>query len=50
MKTRAVVVGVSNYRLEGFNELPYCRNDITEIRCALVQGLNILASDIIVCG
>ncbi len=49
-KTKAIIVGVSNYMHSGANTLPFCQNDIMAIKDAFVHGLNVQPEDIIVCG
>lgn len=47
---RGLVVGVSNYTVIKANNLPFCRNDITAIKEALVSGLKMKTENIIICG
>lgn len=49
-KTKALVVGVSNYYEPSIDNLPFCKNDVAEVRRALVHGLNIENEDIISLG
>jgi hypothetical protein len=47
---KALVVGVSNYNIEGAEDLPFCKNDILAMETALHKGLKISRNDIITCG
>lgn len=50
-KTQALLVGVSVYPDYGPDkQLPLCRNDIFEVRNALITGLNVNPRDILICG
>ncbi|MGO4498608.1 caspase domain-containing protein [Paenibacillus sp. 2RAB27] len=49
-KTLALVVGVSNYYDSQTPNLPFCMNDVVEVRESLVNGLNIANEDIISLG
>ena len=49
-KTRALVIGVSEYTSVSANNLPFCKNDIFAMKQALIQGLKIDPSDIVLCG
>lgn len=49
-RTRALIVGISNYSASGRDNLPFCKNDIYAVNDALVQGLNTNPTDIILCG
>ncbi|WP_198136193.1 hypothetical protein [Paenibacillus sp. oral taxon 786] len=45
--TKALVVGVSNYYDPAIPNLPFCKNDVSEVRKALRFGLKIGNEDII---
>jgi hypothetical protein len=47
---KSLLVGVSNYSLEGANNLPFCKNDIIAMEEALRNGLKVSRNDIITCG
>ena len=49
-KTKALIVGVSYYYLQGANDLPFCKNDIYAISNSLAEGLNISPSDLSLLG
>ena len=49
-KTKAMVVGVSNYFHNDANDLLFCKNDIAAIEKAFMQGLNVMPKDIITLG
>lgn len=47
---KALVVGVSNYYIDGAEDLPFCKNDILAMGEALHNGLKISRNEIITCG
>ena len=47
---RALVVGVSNYNIDGAGNLPFCKNDIIVMGNALHNGLKISRNNIVTCG
>ncbi|MEW8956512.1 caspase domain-containing protein [Clostridium sp.] len=47
---KALVVGVSNYSAMRGSDLPFCINDIGAVTEALVNGLKVNESEILVCG
>lgn len=49
-KTKAILVGVSEYPALNASSLPLCKNDLIEMKDALVTGLNVKDTDILVCG
>ena len=49
-KTKAMVVGVSNYFHNDANDLLFCKNDSAAIEKAFMQGLNVMPKDIITLG
>lgn len=49
-RTIALLVGVSEYTKIKANPLPLCKNDIRALNDALIKGLNLNPSDIIICG
>ena len=49
-KIKAIIVGVSKSLHEDYSDLPFCRNDIYEIRKAFIQGLGVMPEDILICG
>lgn len=49
-KTKALIVGVSNYIIKGADNLLFCQNDIDRMYYAFTHGLNVLSEDIKVCG
>lgn len=49
-KTYALVIGVSNYNDPRTPNLSFCRNDVSEVREALVYGLSIAIEDIVSLG
>lgn len=49
-RTRALIVGISNYSASGRDNLPFCKNDIYAVNDALIKGLNMRQADIILCG
>jgi len=49
-KTKAFVVGVSNYHIERASNLEFCKNDILAIERALVSGLKLSKEDIFILG
>lgn len=49
-KTKALVVGVSNYYIEGAKDLYFCKNDILAIKGALINGLKLSKHDIFTLG
>jgi len=48
--TRALIVGVSDYSKMGQNNLPFCKNDITAVAQAFMNGMKVDPADIFVCG
>jgi hypothetical protein len=48
--TKALIVGISNYNIEGATDLPFCKNDILAIEAALHNGLKIPRNNIITYG
>lgn len=49
-KTRALIVGVSNYPAFPGNDLPFCKNDICAIRQAFYLGLGVDPADVAIYG
>ena len=49
-KIKAILVGVSEYPTLNASSLPLCKNDLVEMKNALVTGLNVRDTDILVCG
>lgn len=49
-KTKAILTGVSEYPTLNAASLPLCKNDIVEMKKALVSGLNVEETDILTCG
>lgn len=49
-KSKALIVGISNYSSSGRDNLPFCKNDIYAVNDALIKGLNMRQADIILCG
>lgn len=49
-KIKAILVGVSEYPTLNAPSLPLCKNDLVEMKNALVTGLNVRDTDILVCG
>lgn len=49
-KTVALLVGVVHYPINGYPPLPLCAHDIEAIRDAMVSGLNVSNSDIVISG
>lgn len=49
-KTKALIIGISNYSASGRDNLPFCKNDIYAVKDALIKGLNMDQADIILCG
>lgn len=49
-KLKAIVVGVSNYYIEGVDNLSFCKNDIEVMERALCSGLKVDSKDVISCG
>lgn len=49
-KTRALIIGISEYTSSSLNNLPFCKNDIFAVEQAFIQGLKVDPSDIILCG
>lgn len=47
---KALLVGVSKYSFVDNNDLPFCVNDVNEVKKALIEGLNALESNIMICG
>lgn len=47
---KALLVSVSEYAIEGCAPLPLCKNDLYEMKNALVSGLNVVPNNIILCG
>lgn len=49
-KTVALLVGVVHYPINGYKSLPLCACDINAIQNAMVNGLNVGDSDIVISG
>ena len=49
-RIKAIIVGVSYYFDKKVSDLPFCRNDISAMRKAFVQGLGVLPANIISYG
>lgn len=49
-KIKAILVGVSEYPTLKAPPLPWCKNDIIQMKHALVHGLKAEEADILVCG
>jgi hypothetical protein len=49
-KLHALIVGVSDYSAMKEIDLPFCKNDISLMADALVNGLKAESSDILICG
>jgi len=47
---KGLLVGVSSYNSTSIVDLPFCKNDISLMQNALVNGLNAISEDIIICG
>ncbi|MCR5636996.1 MAG: caspase family protein [Clostridiales bacterium] len=47
---KALLVGVSEYNINGYTNLPYCKNDILELRKSLISGLKISPDNITLLG
>ena len=47
---RALLVGVCEYLTVKCPSLPLCKNDLFAMRAALIQGLNVNADNILLCG
>lgn len=47
---KALIAGVSEYDINGVNNLPYCTNDIDCFKNTLITELNTEEKNIIVCG
>lgn len=47
---KALIAGVSEYDINGVNNLPYCTNDIACFKNSLITELNTKEENIIVCG
>ena len=48
--TKAILVGVSEYPALKLKSLPLCKNDLIEMKNALIWGLGIAENNILVCG
>jgi len=49
-KIKAILVGVSDYSTLKAQPLPWCKNDLAEMKNALVHGLKVEETHILVCG
>lgn len=49
-KLHAIIVGVSDYSAMNQIDLPFCKNDISLVADALVNGLKAEPADILICG
>lgn len=49
-KIKALLIGVSEYSIFGYKDLPLCKNDLYEVKKSLIQGLNIDSNNILLCG
>lgn len=49
-KIKGVLVGVSNYYIEGAENLEFCKNDIYAMKNALINGLKADETNIVTCG
>ncbi len=47
---KAVLIGVSKNHIFGFSDLPFCLNDILEMKKALIHGLKVNEENIYICG
>ncbi len=47
---KVVLIGVSNYYIEGANDLPFCKNDVLEMESSLINGLKVDKSNILKIG
>lgn len=50
MSTRALIIGVSNYLMDGVPNLPFCKNDVIAMSRSLEIGLQLKKEDIITIG
>lgn len=48
--TKAILVGVSEYPALNLTQLPLCKNDLLEMKKALISGLNITENNILLHG
>lgn len=48
--TKALIVGVSEYFIDGADNLFFCKNDIIAMQDAFIYGLEVAEKDMIVCG
>lgn len=46
----AILVGVSEYTLFGLHKLPFCKNDLRELKASLIYGLGVREENIITLG
>ena len=46
----ALLTGVCMYPAAGYPALPLCANDVQAVKKALIAGLNVSESNIMVCG
>lgn len=49
-RIRAILVGVSKYFIAGCSQLPFCINDLYEVKSALIRGLHVKEENIWLCG
>ena len=47
MSVKALVIGVSNYFMDGAPNLPFCKNDVEAMAKSLENGLGLKKEDII---
>ena len=47
--TKALIVGVSEYFIDGADNLFFCKNDIIAMQDAFIYGLEVVVFDMIVC-
>ena len=50
MCIKAFLVSVSDYSYSGYNNLPYCKNDMYQLQHALIQGLKVTPDNITLLG
>lgn len=50
VSVKALVIGVSNYFMDGAPNLPFCKNDVAAMAKSLENGLGLKNENIITCG
>lgn len=50
MSVKALLIGVSKYPANGYSPLPLCEQDILAMKDAIINGLKVDESNIIICG